>query len=205
MKVHGQDFALWLEMLHQERGRGSGLQGSSRSRRVFLFTSRTASSPAQSLLPSGSPARAKGHPASLRYTPHFIALHLTCCSRTPLGHLRSPFFALALDQRPVLAEPVSLPPRVPAGCQHLYTQSVFLNVSFVNGPNTFRPLAAVFAQLLGTRLPPAPQMMNGPWTPPRTHRISGLRSPAIRYDTEPQGARRGLVQLRGVDLYPGIA
>lgn len=121
------------------------------------------------LLLSGSPAGAKGHPSSLIYAPHFIALHPTCCSCTSLGHLHGPFFSLALDQTSALSEPFSFLPRVPAGCQHLYTKFVFLNVSFVNGPKNFRPLAAIFVQLLGTCLPPTTQMMCGCWTPPHMH------------------------------------
>ena len=123
----------------------------------------------RSLLPSGSPAGAEGHPSSLIYTPHFIALHPSCCSCTSPGYLHGLFFALVLDQPPALSEPFSFLPHVPAGCQHLYTKSLFLNVNFVNGPKKFCPLAAIFVQLLGTHLPPTTQMMYGCWTPSHMH------------------------------------
>lgn len=116
LKMQGQDFALKLDLAgHAPSGTGGEEApcevpaGAKRHRNSHLILLPTQQ---RSLLPSGSPAGAKGHPSPLIYTPHFIALHPICCSCTSPGYLRGPFFALALDQPFVFSEPFSfLPPR----------------------------------------------------------------------------------------------
>lgn len=156
-------------MLHQEQERGRDLGGSSWCRKAFPFTSPTASNPRAEPRPLRKPSRSRG--ASI-----FSNIHPTLhCSSSKLLFLHfsrvSPQPVLCSGSRPTSCtlRAFQLLPHVPAGCQLLYTKSLFLNPSFVNGPKNFRPLAAIFIQLLGTHLPPTTQMMYGCWTPSHMH------------------------------------
>lgn len=122
---------------------------------------------------ASSPQEAQQEPRGIHlllHTPHISLLFIQLAVLAPLWAISMARSLLWPLTNLLCSESLSaFFPHVPAGCQHLYTKFVFLNVSFVNGPKHFRPLAAIFVRLMGPRLPPSTQMTYGRWTPPHTH------------------------------------
>lgn len=109
-------------------------------------------------------------PHPFLYTPHTSLLFIQLAVLAPLWGISTARSMLWPLTNLLCSQSLSaFFPHVPAGCQHLYTKFVFLNVSFVNGPKNFHPLAAIFFQLSETCLPPTTQMMYGHWTLPHMH------------------------------------